>query len=130
MTGIHYGSLHLLLIKQYCVISTIHCVKSVQIRSFLWSLFFRIRTWKSSVFEHFSQTVNPKKMSLVKLSLSLSLHCWSISWVSFLKVIRNLDPGKAHRHSMIIIRILKLYCTSVFRHSGLIFKSCLEGSGI
>ena len=42
----------------------IHCVKSVQIRSFLWSLFSfirteyrKIRTRKNFVFEHFSRNV-------------------------------------------------------------------------
>ena len=32
-----------------------HCVKSVQIWSFFWSLFFHIRTRKYSVFGHFSR---------------------------------------------------------------------------
>ena len=42
----------------------IHCVKSVQIRGFLWSLFSfvrtesrKIRTRKNFVFEHFSRSV-------------------------------------------------------------------------
>ena len=42
-----------------------HCVKSVQIRSFFWSIFSRIRTEygeirtrKNSVFGHFSRSVN------------------------------------------------------------------------
>ena len=41
----------------------IHCLKSAQIRSFLWSLFFyirteyrKIRTRKNSVFGHFSRS--------------------------------------------------------------------------
>ena len=32
-----------------------HCVKSVQIRSFFWSVFSRTRTWKNSIFGHFSR---------------------------------------------------------------------------
>ena len=33
-----------------------HCVKSVQIRSFFWSVFSRIWTSKNSVFGHFSHS--------------------------------------------------------------------------
>ena len=32
----------------------VHCVKSIQIRSFFWSIFSCIRTRKNSVFAHFS----------------------------------------------------------------------------
>ena len=35
-----------------------HCMKSVQIRSFLWSVFSCIRTRKNSVFGHFSRSDN------------------------------------------------------------------------
>ena len=45
-----------------------HCVKSVQIRSFFWSVFSRIRTdygeirtRKNSVFGHFSRSVLQRK---------------------------------------------------------------------
>ena len=37
------------------------CVKSVQIRSYLWSVFFCIRTWNNSVFGHFSRSSSNKQ---------------------------------------------------------------------
>ena len=47
----------------YVIIQSIHCVKSVQIRSFFWSVFSRIqpecgkiRTRKNSIFGHFSHS--------------------------------------------------------------------------
>ena len=38
------------------ILSSIVCVKSVQIRSFFWSIFSRIWTRKNSVFGHFSRS--------------------------------------------------------------------------
>ena len=43
-----------------------------------------------------------------------------------LKIIRNLDPNKAHRHDMISIRMIKICDTSICRPLKLIFQSCLE----
>ena len=37
------------------------CVKSVQIRSYFWSVFFCIRTWNNSVFWHFSRSSSNKQ---------------------------------------------------------------------
>ena len=52
---------------------TFHCVKSVQIRSFFWSVFScirteyrKIRTRKNSVLGHFSRSITVKKFE----------HCW------------------------------------------------------
>ena len=42
------------------------------------------------------------------------------------KVIKSLDPKKAHGHDMISIRVLKLCGDSVLPSLELIFKSCLE----
>ena len=36
----------------------LHCEKSVQIRSFFWSVFSHIRAIKNSVFQHFSPVLN------------------------------------------------------------------------
>ena len=33
-----------------------HCVKSVQIRSYFWSVFSCIQTWNNSIFGHFSRS--------------------------------------------------------------------------
>ena len=43
-----------------------------------------------------------------------------------LKIIRNLDPNKAHGHDMISIRMVKLCDASLCKPLELIFKSCLE----
>ena len=43
-----------------------------------------------------------------------------------LKIIKNLDPNKAHGHDMINIRIVKLCDTSRYKPLELIFKSRLE----
>ena len=43
-----------------------------------------------------------------------------------LKIIRNLDPNKAHGHDMINIRKIKICDTSICRSLKLIFQSCLE----
>ena len=54
-----------------------HCVKSVQIRSFFWSVFTCIRseygdlrTRKNSVFGHFSRSVHFKNKTVVRISRS------------------------------------------------------------
>ena len=43
-----------------------------------------------------------------------------------LKVIRNLDPNKAHGHDMISIRMIKICDTSICRSLKLISQSSLE----
>ena len=43
-----------------------------------------------------------------------------------LKIIRNLDPNKAHGHDMISIRMVKLCDASLCKPLELIFKSCLK----
>ena len=47
--------------------------------------------------------------------------------VDILKIIRNLDPNKAHGHDMISIRMVKLCNASLCKPLELIFKSCFEG---
>ena len=43
-----------------------------------------------------------------------------------LKIIRNLDPNKAHGHDLICIRMIKICDTSICRPLKLIFQACLE----
>ena len=43
-----------------------------------------------------------------------------------LKIIKNLDPNKAHGHDMISIRMIKICDTSICKPLELIFRSCLE----
>ena len=55
-----------------------------------------------------------------------SLSTIDFSTDDILKIIRNLDPNKAHRHDMISIRMIKIGDTSICRPLKLIFQSCLE----
>ena len=43
-----------------------------------------------------------------------------------LKIIRNLDPNKAHGHDMISIRMGKICVDSICKPLKLIFQYCLE----
>ena len=42
------------------------------------------------------------------------------------KIIKNLNPNKAHGFDMISIRMLKIWGDSILKPLELIFKSCLE----
>ena len=55
-----------------------------------------------------------------------SLSTIDFSTNDILKIIRNLDPNKAHGHDMISIRMIKICDTSSCRPVKLIFQSCLE----
>ena len=59
--------------------------------------------------------------------------CESLTTINFsnndiLKIIRNLDPNKAHGHDLISIRMVKICHNSVCKLLKLIFQSCLESS--
>ena len=49
-----------------------------------------------------------------------------VSADDILKIIRNLDPDKAHEHDLISIRMIKTCDTSICRPLKLIFQACLE----
>ena len=55
-----------------------------------------------------------------------SLSTINFSTDGFLKIIRNLDPNKAHEHNMISSRMIKICDTSICSPLQLIFQSCLE----
>ena len=55
-----------------------------------------------------------------------SLSTIDFSTNDILKIIRNLDPNKAHGHDMISIRMIKICDTSICRPLKLIFQACLE----
>ena len=71
--------------KTFWYSGDIHSVKSVQIRTFFWSIFsciqseFRkIRTRKNSKFWHFSRSVYTCEFhAYVWTLMSISLHCWT-----------------------------------------------------
>ena len=52
-----------------CECSLHHCVKSVQIRSFFWSEYRKIRSRKNSVFAHFSRSASLEKRRTNKYCL-------------------------------------------------------------
>ena len=57
--------------------------------------------------------------------------CKVLSTVEFstndiLKMIRNLNPNKAHGHDMISIRMLKICDESICKPLRIIFRSCLD----
>ena len=45
---------------------------------------------------------------------------------NILKIIKNLDPNKAHGHDMISILMIKTCKSSICKAEKLIFRSCLE----
>ena len=42
------------------------------------------------------------------------------------RIIRDVDPNKAHGNDMICIRMLKICGDSISIHLGIMFKSCIE----
>lgn len=76
--------------------------------------------------------------SVAKLGVAAVLTtktCSSRSTVEFLasdilKIIRNLNPNKAHDHDMIRIQMLKIYDESICKALEIIFQSCLENEQI
>ena len=44
------------------------------------------------------------------------------------KIIKNLDPNKAHGHNMISIRMIKLCSISICKLLEIIFQNCLRSS--
>ena len=78
--------------------------------------------------------LNPDANPLTKLGISAVLTtkmCSSLATVEFLtsdilKIIRNLDPNKAHDHDMRGIQMLEIYDESISKALEIIFRSCLE----
>ena len=87
---------------------------------------------KANIFNNFfaNQHSIVSKNSELPVTLTRKRH-ESLSTIDFstddiLKIIRNLDPNKAHGHDMINIRMIKICDTSICRPLKLIFQSCLE----
>ena len=55
-----------------------------------------------------------------------SLSTINFSTDDILKIIRNFDSNKAHRHDIISIQMIKICDTSIGRPPKLIFQSCLN----
>ena len=90
---------------------------------------------KANIFNNYfvnqcSIVSNDSKLPLTLTKKNTHTH-ESLSTINFstddiLKIIRNLDPNKAHGHDMISIRKIKICDTSICRSLKLIFQSCLE----
>ena len=87
---------------------------------------------KTNIFNNFfaNQCSIVSNNSELPVTLTRKTH-ESLSTIDFstddiLKIIRNLDPNKAHGHDMISIRMIKICDTSICRPLKLIFQSCLE----
>ena len=87
---------------------------------------------KANIFNNFfaDQCSIGSNNSELPVTLTRKTH-ESLSTIDFstddiLKIIRNLDPNKAHGHDMISIRMIEICDTSICRTLKLIFQSCLE----
>ena len=87
---------------------------------------------KANIFNYFfaNQCSIVSNNSELPVTLTRKTH-ESLSTIDFstddiLKIIRNLDPNKAHGHDMISIRMIKICDTSICRPLKLIFQACLE----
>ena len=87
---------------------------------------------KTNIFNNFfaNQCSIVSNNSELPVTLTRKAH-ESLSTIDFstddiLKIIRNLDPNKAHGHDMISIRMIKICDTSICRPLKLIFQACLE----
>ena len=69
---------------------------------------------------------NSKLPSVVNKNTHQSLSTVEFSTYDILKIIRNLDPNKAHGDDMISIRMLNICDESICKPLGIIFRSCLE----
>ena len=87
---------------------------------------------KANIFNNFfaNQCSIVSNSSELLVTLTRKTH-ESLSIIDFstddiLKIIRNLDPNKAHGHDMISIRMIKICDTSICRPLKSIFQACLE----
>ena len=70
---------------------------------------------------------NNSKLPLVLTKKTCKSHL-SVEFLTYdiLKIIRNLNPNKAHSHNMISIQMLKICDESICKPLGIIFQSSLE----
>ena len=87
----------------------LHCVKSVQIRSFFWSYKRKIRNRRNSVFGHFSRSV-----IYIALCLKIAAHLLFLGRAYEYQVILSLKKKKWEMESM---KFLKIFISLIFRSS-------------
>ena len=76
--------------SQIIILRAWHCVNSVQIRSYFWSIFSCIRTRNSSVFGHFSRSVDEKEFHLLQLLAKSSCQLLILVEISKKRKKRNI----------------------------------------
>ena len=87
---------------------------------------------KAEIFNSFfAEQCSLMNNSIKLLSIVLKRTDKFISSISFssndiARIIRDLDPNKAHGHHMISIRMLKICSESISMPLEIIFKSCIE----
>ena len=62
----------------------------------------------------------------LKKNVCKSLKTIDFSNYDILKIMRNLNPNKAHSHDIISFRMVKICDDSIWKLSKVIFQSCLE----
>ena len=90
---------------------TLHCVKSVQIRSFFWSVY---TDQKSSVFEHFSRGVN-------WFNVKKTVQCWEHNYI--INIFIHAKISFVHSKTM---PSAEEYPESCQRSKVLVFAKCLS----
>ena len=73
-----------------------------------------------------STSLSQKKKQKQKQKTRESLTAIDFSNNDILKIIRNLDPNKAHGHDMISIRMVKICDDFICKPLKLMFQSCSE----
>ena len=67
------------------------------------------------------------KLPMILTKKTCKLHSTAeFSTNDILKIIRNLNPNKAHGHDIISIQMLKICDESICKPLRIIFRSCLE----
>ena len=78
---------------------------------------------KAEIFNNFFAKILANfQLILLKKQITVFLR----SLLLKMKIIKNLDPNKAHGHDMIGIRMLKICGESILKPLELVFKSCIE----
>ena len=105
-----------------------NCVKSVQIRSFFWSVFScrvslriqseygKIRTRKNSVFEHFSRSVECSDSKLRSNSHILSHYLKQTYFLEILNQLFLRTPERRARYSFLRNMFVCLYIYHILRN--------------
>ena len=98
-----------ILSTMYHIVFLTHWVKSVQIRSFLWCKYRKIRTRKNSVFEHFSRSDNNIDLAAASLKVSGDAFEWLSNNGKMASAANPLQLGFAFLYSLKTSENLKVF---------------------